>query len=128
MRLGRGRRALSGKTPESPSPPNDPGNPSIDFRGERRINATHASTTDPEARLYKKAKGQEAKLAYLGHVLMENRHGLVVDTRVTQATGTAEREAAVAMAEAFPASSGSPWARIKIMIPVTVSESCASCG
>jgi transposase len=74
----------------------------IDFRGERRTNATHASTTDPEARLYKKATGQEAKLAYLGHVLMENRHGLVVDTRVTQATGTAEREAALAMAEAIP--------------------------
>ena len=84
------------------SPPGDPGNPSIDFRGERRTNATHASTTDPEARLYKKATGQEAKLAYLGHVLMENRHGLVVDSCVTQATGTAEREAALAMAEAIP--------------------------
>jgi transposase len=84
------------------SPPDDPGNPSIDFRGERRTNATHASTTDPEARLYKKATGQEAKLAYLGHVLMENRHGLVVDSCVTQATGTAEREAALAMAEALP--------------------------
>jgi hypothetical protein len=57
---------------------------------------------DPEARLYKKAQGQEAKWAYLGHVLMEHRHGLVIDTRVTQATGTAEREAAVAMAEAIP--------------------------
>jgi transposase len=85
-----------------PPPPDDPGNPSIDFRGERRTNATHASTTDPEARLYKKAQGQEANLAYLGHVLMENRHGLVVDTRVTQATGTAEREAAMAMAEVIP--------------------------
>jgi IS5 family transposase len=72
------------------------------FRGERRTNATHASTTDPQARLYKKAKGQEAKLSYLGHVLMENRHGLVVNTRVTQATGTAEREAALSMAEAIP--------------------------
>jgi hypothetical protein len=86
----------------SPTPPDDPGTPSIDFRGERRTNATHASTTDPEARLYKKAKGQEAKLAYRGPVLMENRHGLVVDTCITQATGTAEREAAVAMAEAIP--------------------------
>ena len=64
-----------------------------------RTNATHASTTDPEARLYKKAKGQEAKLAYLGHVLMENRHGLAVDTRVTPATGPAEREAALVMVE-----------------------------
>jgi transposase len=72
-------------------------NPEVNFRGEKRSNATHQSTTDPEARLYKKAKGHEAKLGYLGHVLMENRHGLVVDTRLTLATGTAEREAAVAM-------------------------------
>jgi transposase len=97
-----GQKSFKRKEAAASSPPDDPGNPSIDFRGERRTNATHASTTDPEARLYKKAKGQEAKLAYLGHVLMENRHGLVVDTRVTQATGTAEREAAVAMAEAIP--------------------------
>ena len=56
-------------------PPDDPGNPSVNFRGERRTNATHTSTTDPAARLYKKAAGQEAKLCFLGHVLMENRHG-----------------------------------------------------
>jgi transposase len=98
-----GQKSFKCKEAEPPAPPpDDPGNPSIDFRGERRTNATHASTTDPEARLYKKAKGHEAKLAYLGHVLMENRHGLVVDTRVTQATGTAEREAALAMAEGIP--------------------------
>jgi transposase len=98
-----GQKSFQRKTPETPpSPPDDPGNPSIDFRGERRTNASHASTTDPEARLYKKARGQEAKLAYLGHVLMENRHGLVVALRITQATGTAEREAALAMAEAIP--------------------------
>ena len=78
-------------------PPDDPGNPSVNFRGERRTNATHASTTDPEARLYKKASGQEAKLCFLGHVRMENRHGLVVHTQLTPATGTAEREAALAM-------------------------------
>jgi transposase len=98
-----GQKSFKRKDTVPPEPPpDDPGNPSIDFRGERRTNATHASTTDPEARLYKKAKGQEAKLAYLGHVLMENRHGLVIDTHVTQATGTAEREAALAMAEAIP--------------------------
>jgi transposase len=79
-------------------PPDDPGNPTVDFHGERRTNATHASTTDPEARLARKSKGHEAQLAYQGHVLMENRHGLVVDTCVTQATGVAEREAALAMA------------------------------
>jgi transposase len=98
-----GQKSFKRKEAVPPSPPpDDPGNPSIEFRGERRTNATHASTTDPEARLYKKAKGQEATLSYLGHVLIENRHGLVVDSRVTQATGTAEREAALVMAEAIP--------------------------
>lgn len=77
--------------------PEDPGNPTVDFHGEKRSNETHASTTDPEARLHKKSAGSEAKLSYLGHVLAENRNGLVVQTRVTQATGTAEREAAVEM-------------------------------
>src|SRR5512134_1596644 len=79
-------------------PPDDPGNPTVNFHGERRSNATHASTTDPEARLARKGPGKEAKLVYHGHALMENRHGLVVDTCVTQALGTAEREAAAAMA------------------------------
>jgi transposase len=98
-----GQKSFKRKDSAPPaSPPDDPGNPSIDFRGERRTNATHASTTDPEARLYKQATGQEAKLAYLGHVLMENRHGLVVDSCVTQATRMAEREAARVMAEAIP--------------------------
>jgi transposase len=81
------------------APPAEGSNPALNFRGENRRNDTHQSTTDPEARLYKKAKGQEAKLSYLGHVLMENRHGLVVNTRLTLATGTAEREAAVAMVQ-----------------------------
>ena len=81
-----------------PPPPDDPGNPTVNFHGEARSNATHVSRTDPEARLMRKGNNQEAKLAYQGHVLMENRHGLVVDTCVTQATGTAERETALAMA------------------------------
>src|SRR6201981_536770 len=68
-----------------------------DFHGEKRSNEPHASTTDPDARLYRKGPGQPAKLAYLGHVLMENRHALVVDTRLSLATGTAEREAALEM-------------------------------
>jgi transposase len=80
----------------------DPGNPTVDFRGEKRSNATHHSTTDPEARLSKKARGQEAKLGYLGHVLMENRNGLVVNTRLSQATGTAERDASRDMAAEIP--------------------------
>ena len=78
-------------------PPPGGSNPEVNFRREKRRNDTHQSTTDPEARLYKKAKGQEAKLGYLGHVLMENRNGLTVDTRLTLATGTAEREAALTM-------------------------------
>jgi transposase len=84
---------------EAPTPPtdSDSGNPSVDFRGQRRTNDTHASTTDADAKLFKKAKGQEAKLGFLGHVLMENRNGLVVETRLTAATGTAEREAALEM-------------------------------
>jgi IS5 family transposase len=78
-------------------------NPVVDFHGEKRSNATHASTTDPEARLAKKGKGKEAKLCFLGHVLMENRNGLVVDLRLTEANGTAEREAALEMLGARPA-------------------------
>jgi IS5 family transposase len=98
-----GQKSFKRKTDAAPvPPPDDPGNPSVDFRGTRRTNATHASTTDPEARLYKKASGQEAKLCFLGHVLMENRHGLVVHTRLTQATGTAEREAALALIRERP--------------------------
>src|SRR5688572_2676379 len=80
--------------------PDDPGNPDVDFRGERRSNATHASTTDPHAQLYKKANGQKSVMAYLGHVLMENRHGLIVNACATAATGTAEREAAEIMLRA----------------------------
>jgi len=80
-----------------PPKDDDPSNPTVDFKGEKRSNATHESMTDPEARLYKKGKGKEAKLSYLGHALMENRQGLLVDIRVTQANGTAERETALAM-------------------------------
>jgi hypothetical protein len=77
-----------------------------DFHGQTRKNDTHASTTDPESRLYRKAAGREAKLSYMGHALMENRHGLAVAGRVTQATGTAEREASEAMLKARAKSAG----------------------
>ena len=80
-------------------PPEGGSNPTVNFHGEQRSNATHESTTDPESRLAKKAKGKEAKLSYAGHVLMENRNGLIVTTRVTKATGTAESEAALEMVE-----------------------------
>jgi len=87
--------------PAGPAP-DDPGNPLIDFHGERRSNDTHASTTDPEARLFRKGKGHEAKLCHQGHVLMENRHGLAVDGMVTPPAGTAERESAVEMLGRVP--------------------------
>lgn len=77
-------------------------NPEVDFKGQKRKNDTHQSTTDPEARLLKKGEGKEAKLCFLGHVLMENRNGLAVDHRLTQATGTAERDAALDMVENVP--------------------------
>jgi transposase len=73
-----------------------------DFKGEQRRNDTHASRTDPDARLYRKGNGQEARLAYLGHVVMENRNGLAVGGTLTLATGTAEREAALVLAQAVP--------------------------
>ena len=97
-----GQKSFKKKGVSDESPPDDPGNPTVNFHGEKRTNETHESTTDPEARLFKKAKGQEAKLCYLGHVLMENRNGLVVDTALTQATGTAEREAALSMVKELP--------------------------
>jgi transposase len=82
----------------SSKPPQDGGrNPTVDYKGEKRSNDTHASTTDPQARLYKKAEREKSRLCYLGHALMENRNGLAVDLETTLATGTAEREAAKAM-------------------------------
>jgi transposase len=80
----------------------DTGNPTMDFHGETRGNQTHASTTDPDARLARKGDGKEAKLCYGAHVLMENRNGLVVNTRVTLATGSSEREASIEMVEEIP--------------------------
>ena len=80
-------------------PPDDRGNPTVDFHGEKRSNQTHQSTTDPDAMLAKKGAGKEAKLSYSGHVLMENRNGLVADVEVLQANGTAERDAALVMIE-----------------------------
>jgi transposase len=80
-------------------PPDDPGNPTVNFHGETRSNDTHESTTDPDARLARKSGGHESKLAYCGNVLIENRNGLVVDTELRQCSGTAERDAAIIMAE-----------------------------
>jgi transposase len=78
-------------------PPDDPGNPSVDFHGEKRSNQTHESTTDPEAKLARKGNGKEAKLCFSAHALMENRNGLLVDFCVAEANGRAERDAALVM-------------------------------
>jgi hypothetical protein len=98
------------KGPDQPPPADGngfkPRNPDVDFRGQRRTNATHRSATDPEARLYRKGAGQETKLRHLGHALGENRHGLIVGVTVTEANGTAEREAAVDLIDAFRELSG----------------------
>jgi transposase len=83
-------------------PPDDRSNPTVDFHGEKRSNQTHQSTTDPDAMLAKKGAGKEAKLSYSGHVLMENRNGLVAEVEVLQANGTAERDAALVMIEKIP--------------------------
>jgi transposase len=84
------------KTGDRP-PPDDPGNPTVDFHKEKRSNATHESTTDPDAKLARKGKGKEAKLSYSQHALMENRNGLLVDLRIAEANGTAERDLALEM-------------------------------
>jgi transposase len=93
-----GHKSFQKKEGSERVPPSDddPSNPTINFRGEKRRNETHQSTTDPESRLYRKG-GKESHLCYMGHVLMENRNGLVVDARLSQATGTAERDVAIEM-------------------------------
>jgi IS5 family transposase len=84
------------------SPPDDPGNPTVNFRGEQRSNETHASKSDSEALLARKSGGKESKLSYSGNLLVENRNGLIVDAEVFQANGTAERDAALVMLEQIP--------------------------
>ena len=84
------------------APPDDPGNPTVDFRGQRRSNETHESTTDPEAKLARKGEGKEVKLSYSANLLVENRHGLIVNAMAWEATGTAERETALVMLEQVP--------------------------
>ena len=85
------QKSFQKKDGDQTPPPEDPGNPTINFHGEQRRNDTHESTTDPEARLARKSAGHEAKLAYCGNVLIENRNGLVVDTELVACGGTAEQ-------------------------------------
>ena len=83
-------------------PPDDPGNATLDFHGEKRSNQTHASKTDPDAKMARKGKAKEAKLSYNGNLLVENRNGLIVSTELFEANGTAERDAALVMLEQIP--------------------------
>ena len=89
--MGFASRAPRPKKAEPGDPPDDPANPTIDFHGERRSNATHRSATDPKARLYRKNRGSEAKLCYLGHVEMENSNALAANSQLTQAMARPSR-------------------------------------
>jgi len=97
-----GAKSFQPKDKKPTPPPDDPGNPTVNFRGERRSNDTHESKTDPEAWLARKGPGKESKLSYRGNLLVENRNGLIVDAEVFQANGTAERDAALIMLEQIP--------------------------
>src|SRR5260370_27986019 len=88
-------KSFKSKDHQDEPPPDDPGNPTVNFHGQKRSNETHQSTTDPDSMLCRKGKGKEAKLGYAGHLLMENRNGLAVSACVTPATGTAERDVAL---------------------------------
>ena len=96
-----GAKSFQRKNCKTP-PPDDPGNPTVNFHGEKRSNETHASKTDPDAQLARKSRGKEAKLSYSGNLLVENRNGLIVDAEVFEANGTAERHAALVMLEQIP--------------------------
>ena len=95
-------KSFQRKDQKNSPPPDDPGNPSVDFHGEKRSNQTHESTTDPDALLARKGNGKEAKLSYNTNLLTENRNGLIVNTETLQANGTAERDAALLMLEQIP--------------------------
>src|SRR5258708_4630752 len=95
-------KSFQPKNKKSLPPPDDPGNPTVDYRGEKRSNETHESKSDPEALMARKSAGKEAKLSYSGNLLVENRNGLIVDSRVWEATGTAERYAALEMLQEIP--------------------------
>jgi transposase len=96
------QKSFQAKEGKPAPPPDDPGNPTVNFRGERRSNQTHESKTDPEAQLARKSEGKESKLSYSGNLLVENRNGLIVKAEVFAANGTAERDAALVMLEQIP--------------------------
>lgn len=94
-----GVKSFQRRDRKNPPSPDDPGNPTVNFHGEKRSNRTHASTTDPEAKMARKGKGKESKLSYSGNLLVENRNGLIVNARVWEANGSAERDMALLMLE-----------------------------
>jgi len=96
------QKSFQAKEGKAGPPPDDPGNPTVNFRGELRSNQTHESKTDPDAQLARKSYGKESKLSYSGNLLVENRNGLIVDAEVFLANGTAERDAALVMLEQIP--------------------------
>ena len=97
-----GAKSFQRKDGKTPPSSDDPGNPTVNFHGEKRSNRTHASKTDPESKLARKGEGKEAKLSYSGNLLVENRNGLIVNAMVWDASGTAERDTALAMLEQIP--------------------------
>ena len=97
-------KSFQRKDRKSAAPPDDPGNPTVSFHGEKRSNQTHASSTDADAKLARKGQGKEAKLSFQGNLLVENRNGLIVETELFEANGTAERDAALIMLEQIPGS------------------------
>jgi hypothetical protein len=99
---GRARKVFRRRRGRRGHPPDDPGNPTVNFRGERRSNQTHESKTDPDAQLARKSYGKESKLSYSGNLRVENRNGLIVDAEVFLANGTAERDAALVMLQQIP--------------------------
>jgi transposase len=95
-------KSFQRKDSKNPSSPEDPGNPTVNFHSDKRSNQTHVPKTDPDAKLARKGKGKEAKLSYSGNLLVENRNGLIVNSEVFEANGTAERDAALVMLEMIP--------------------------
>jgi len=95
-------KSFQSKEEKSDTPPDDPGNPTVDFHGQKRSNETHESKTDPDAKLARKGPGKEAKLSYSGNLQVENRHGLIVNAELLEANGRAERDAALTMLEQVP--------------------------
>jgi len=95
-------KSFQAKEQKTATPPDDPGNPTVDFHGQKRSNETHESKTDPDAKLARKGPGKEAKLSYSGNLQVENRHGLIVNAELLEANGRAERDAALLMLEQVP--------------------------